>query len=149
MMDTLGFGCVFPTAGRIGDFHPLERVPAEHTQKAASTASFAINTITHFPMRVKKFYEYFCRNMQKNERLLQKTRSGIEFRLSKNMRNFGGCEFPGTYCSIKGVPPSMKLLLKMESKLFTAIYVKRAYRQSVHARMPASRNRTINHILIY
>lgn len=27
-----------------------------------------------FLMRVKWFYEYFCRNMQKNEELLQKTR---------------------------------------------------------------------------
>lgn len=32
-MDTLGFGCILPTAGRIGDFHPLERVPTGHTKK--------------------------------------------------------------------------------------------------------------------
>jgi hypothetical protein len=32
-MDTLGFGCILPTAGRIGDFHPLERVPTGHTDK--------------------------------------------------------------------------------------------------------------------
>jgi len=32
-MDTLGFGCILPTAGRIGDFHPLERVPTGHTNK--------------------------------------------------------------------------------------------------------------------
>lgn len=31
--DTLGFSCILPTAGRIGDFHPLERVPTGHTKK--------------------------------------------------------------------------------------------------------------------
>ena len=31
-MDTLGFGCILPTAGRIGDFHPLERMPTGHTK---------------------------------------------------------------------------------------------------------------------
>ena len=32
-MDTLGFGCILPTAGQIGDFHPLEHVPTGHTMK--------------------------------------------------------------------------------------------------------------------
>lgn len=32
-MDTLGFGCILPTAGRIRDFHPLERTLAERTTK--------------------------------------------------------------------------------------------------------------------
>ena len=31
-MDTLGFAYIFPIAGRIGDSHPLERVPIEHTK---------------------------------------------------------------------------------------------------------------------
>jgi hypothetical protein len=35
-MDTLGFGCILPTAGQIGDFHPLERVPTGHTKKGQS-----------------------------------------------------------------------------------------------------------------
>lgn len=43
-----------------------------------------------FLMRVKWFYEYFCRNMQENEELLQKTIGEIEFRISKNKWNFGG-----------------------------------------------------------
>ena len=34
-MDTLGFGCILPTAGRIRDFHPLERALAGRTKKAA------------------------------------------------------------------------------------------------------------------
>ena len=35
-VDTLGFGCILPTAGRIGDFHPLERVPTGHTKKKSA-----------------------------------------------------------------------------------------------------------------
>ena len=38
-MDTLGFGCILPTAGRIGDFHPLERVPTGHTKKEAPASA--------------------------------------------------------------------------------------------------------------
>ena len=30
--DALAFGCILPTAGRIWDFHPLERAPAGHTR---------------------------------------------------------------------------------------------------------------------
>jgi hypothetical protein len=37
-MDALGFGCILPTAGRIGDFHPLERVPTGHTEKLHENA---------------------------------------------------------------------------------------------------------------
>ena len=29
--DALAFGCILPTAGRIRNFHPLERAPAGHT----------------------------------------------------------------------------------------------------------------------
>ena len=31
--DALAIGCTLPTAGRVRDFHPLERVPAGHTEK--------------------------------------------------------------------------------------------------------------------
>ena len=31
--DALASGCILPTAGRIGDFHPLERAPAGRTTK--------------------------------------------------------------------------------------------------------------------
>ncbi|EFE14683.1 hypothetical protein CLOM621_05514 [Clostridium sp. M62/1] len=30
--DAFAIGCTLPTAGRVGDFHPLERVPAGHTK---------------------------------------------------------------------------------------------------------------------
>ena len=33
--DALAIGCTLPTAGRVRDFHPLERVPAGHTTKKA------------------------------------------------------------------------------------------------------------------
>ena len=32
--DALAIGCTLPTAGRVRDFHPLERVPAGHTGKS-------------------------------------------------------------------------------------------------------------------
>ena len=31
--DALAIGCTLPTAGRVRDFHPLERAPAGHTSK--------------------------------------------------------------------------------------------------------------------
>ena len=36
-MDTLGFGCILPTAGRIRDFHPLERALAGRTKEEGTT----------------------------------------------------------------------------------------------------------------
>ena len=35
--DALAIGCTLPTAGRVRDFHPLERVPAGHTTKIPSS----------------------------------------------------------------------------------------------------------------
>ena len=32
--DALAIGCTLPTAGRVRDFHPLERAPAGHTRKS-------------------------------------------------------------------------------------------------------------------
>ena len=37
--DALAIGCTLPTAGRVRDFHPLERVPAGHTRKKVSLKS--------------------------------------------------------------------------------------------------------------
>ena len=34
--DALGFGCILPTAGRIRDFHPLERALAWRTKKGGT-----------------------------------------------------------------------------------------------------------------
>ena len=47
--DALAFGCILPTAGRIWDFHPLERAPAGHTRKPADrikSAGFLISNIS-------------------------------------------------------------------------------------------------------
>ncbi len=35
-MDTLDFGCILPTVGRIRDFHPLETCAAERTKVSAA-----------------------------------------------------------------------------------------------------------------
>ena len=39
--DALAFGYILPTAGRIRDFHPLERALAGHTKKSLSAADLA------------------------------------------------------------------------------------------------------------
>ena len=41
--DALDFGCTLPTAGRIRDFHPLERVPAGHTKIIRQECSGSIS----------------------------------------------------------------------------------------------------------
>ena len=40
--DALAFGCTLPTAGRVEDFHLLERVPAGHTKNTRVTASMTL-----------------------------------------------------------------------------------------------------------
>ena len=54
-MDTLGFGCILPTAGRIRDFHPLERALAGRTKRAAALISqsrrFLSDIATTFQMQ--------------------------------------------------------------------------------------------------
>ena len=35
--DTLAFGCILPTTGRIRDFHPLETCAAGRTKKTAAS----------------------------------------------------------------------------------------------------------------
>ncbi|MCA5579022.1 hypothetical protein [Enterocloster clostridioformis] len=35
--DALAIGCTLPTAGRVRDFHPLERAPAGRTYESART----------------------------------------------------------------------------------------------------------------
>ena len=75
----------------------IHRVCVKNDIPYALIAGSAVNAAAHFLMHVKRFYEYFCRNTQKNEELLPKTRGEIEFRVSKNMWNFGGCEFSRTH----------------------------------------------------
>src|SRR5699024_6191934 len=55
--DALAFVCTLPTAGRVRDFHPLERVPAGHTttKRISSGDSFCIsinihNNLSSFPI---------------------------------------------------------------------------------------------------
>lgn len=38
--DALAIGCTLPTAGRVRDFHPLERVPAGHTKKGRARSLY-------------------------------------------------------------------------------------------------------------
>ena len=50
--DALAIGCTLPTAGRVRDFHPLERVPAGHTTKKAAElpAAAFINKFFTIPL---------------------------------------------------------------------------------------------------
>ena len=45
--DALAIGCTLPTAGRVRDFHPLERVPAGHTTKGAVANATAPNPMAN------------------------------------------------------------------------------------------------------
>ena len=56
-MDTLAFGYILPTAGRIRDFHPLERAPAGRTIKtnACPKTGHAFLTFDH----LQRFAEFF------------------------------------------------------------------------------------------
>ena len=48
--DALAIGCTLPTAGRVRDFHPLERAPAGRTQKSrcGNTAAFSENSFVSY-----------------------------------------------------------------------------------------------------
>ena len=45
--DALAIGCTFPTAGRVRDFHPLERVPAGHTRRRTGSFLPALRPACH------------------------------------------------------------------------------------------------------
>ena len=45
--DALAFGCILPTAGRIRDFHPLERAPAGHTETHFATSCRKVSPVTY------------------------------------------------------------------------------------------------------
>src|SRR5699024_879789 len=58
--DALAFGCTLPTAGRVRDFHPLERVPAGHTTKRVSN-SICLDTLLVFVCykgRVRRLFKF-------------------------------------------------------------------------------------------
>ena len=40
--DALAIGCTLPTAGRVRDFHPLERVPAGHTRNKGTAEAMPL-----------------------------------------------------------------------------------------------------------
>lgn len=72
--DALAFGCILPTAGRIRDFHPLERALAGHTNKRRTLSVsrirrfhvakvtlflFCFVILRHEFYRVLRYMEYF------------------------------------------------------------------------------------------
>lgn len=45
--DALAIGCTLPTAGRVRDFHPLERAPAGRTQSSRRKAIISPSDLSH------------------------------------------------------------------------------------------------------
>ena len=45
--DALAIGCTLPTAGRVRDFHPLERAPAGHTRRRTGSVLPALRPACH------------------------------------------------------------------------------------------------------
>ncbi|HJB04858.1 MAG TPA: hypothetical protein H9715_03800, partial [Candidatus Merdibacter merdigallinarum] len=50
-MDTLAFGYILPTTGRIRDFHPLETCAARRTDKKG---------LLRFPQKTSSPFETYC-----------------------------------------------------------------------------------------
>ena len=55
--DALAIGCTLPTAGRVRDFHPLERVPAGHTKTAGRNPLCPL----HIQPKSTSYAPPFCR----------------------------------------------------------------------------------------
>ena len=53
--DALAFSCILPTAGRIRDFHPLERAPAGRTTKRRPGASRLTSFFAVLPALIPPF----------------------------------------------------------------------------------------------
>ncbi|SET84002.1 hypothetical protein SAMN04487771_105119, partial [[Clostridium] aminophilum] len=51
--DTLAFGCILPTTGRIRDFHPLETCAAGRTTKRTPASGLPPDTDVLFPMKTQ------------------------------------------------------------------------------------------------
>ena len=51
-MDTLGFGCILPTAGRIRDFHPLERALTGRTDNSTTNEQICSTSQKPAPQRM-------------------------------------------------------------------------------------------------
>ena len=56
--DAFAIGCTLPTAGRVGDFHPLERVPAGHTKTGTGISSLSLSPI-RFSLQPPAFLPLF------------------------------------------------------------------------------------------
>ena len=56
-MDTLAFGCILPTTGRIRDFHPLETCAARRTLKESGSRGTALICILHYYYSVRCFVQ--------------------------------------------------------------------------------------------
>ena len=51
--DALAIGCTLPTAGRVRDFHPLERAPAGRTKKTSHLIKYQITRLYYFTISSK------------------------------------------------------------------------------------------------
>ena len=58
--DALAFGCTLPTAGRVRDFHPLERVPAGHTKNPAAAGFPATAESQCRSFICRCYFFFFC-----------------------------------------------------------------------------------------
>ena len=56
--DALAIGCTLPTAGRVRDFHPLERVPAGHTTTRKQHPAFRPDAVRIFSPLSYLFLKY-------------------------------------------------------------------------------------------
>ena len=58
--DALAIGCTLPTAGRVRDFHPLERVPAGHTKNPAAAGFPAAAESQCRSFICRCYFFFFC-----------------------------------------------------------------------------------------
>ena len=58
--DALALGCTLPTAGRVRDFHPLERVPAGHTKNPAAAGFPAAAESQCRSFICRCYFFFFC-----------------------------------------------------------------------------------------
>ena len=58
--DALAISCTLPTAGRVRDFHPLERVPAGHTKNPAAAGFPAAAESQCRSFICRCYFFFFC-----------------------------------------------------------------------------------------
>ena len=89
--DALAFGCTLPTAGRVRDFHPLERVPAGHTRnrkRPPSRRPFSVVLLCR-PFFVFPFLNSAVRDAcrPRSNRLLPASKASTSFRVLLHTRS--------------------------------------------------------------